>query len=67
LQSLVGCGLAAGIVPVHATVRVCPDLSGTATLCIEGVAAPPCNAPSATVTTVAVTTATTIFRIDPPC
>jgi hypothetical protein len=77
LQSLVGCGLAAGIVPVHVTLAVWPALLGTVTPCVAGVAAPPCSAPSATATTsapkaaIAPRTATRlrvlwIRRISPP-
>jgi hypothetical protein len=59
LQSFVGCGLATGIVPVQATFTVCPALLGTVTLCVDGVAAPPCKAPKPTATTAAATTAST--------
>jgi hypothetical protein len=62
LQSLVGCGLAAGIVPVHATETDFPALLGTVTLCVAGVAAPPCIAPSATATSAAATAAVAALK-----
>src|SRR5436305_14899909 len=77
LQFDVGWGLTAGIVPVHVIDVDWPALSGTATLWVGGVAAPPCKAPTATAAAAAAPRAivarTSVrprnppgMRIDPP-
>src|SRR5690349_8415458 len=59
LHEFVGCALAAGIVPDHVTWVDCPTLAGTATLWVDGVAAPICSAPSTTAAAAVKESATT--------
>jgi hypothetical protein len=53
-------------VPDQAIETVCPDLLGTVTLCVAGVAAPPWSTPNAVTVVAASAITTRILRINPP-
>jgi hypothetical protein len=73
LQVLVGCALAAGIVPVHVTCIVWPAFAGTATASVGGVDASDLSAATIAAETTTATTAAPLAArrldnrtIDPP-